>query len=137
MPSRVDFIGPTKLAGVGTINANREDAPGCQGFTEPVLSPLRYKTTPLSEVNAMQIYGLLRKMQSDDTFFTKKSYKNSRKKSHLLQGQRIDAVAQARRRWAIGEDMPQMGIAGVAPHFYARHAVAVVHMILDGVFLDG
>src|SRR5262245_36282666 len=51
----------------------------------------------------------------------------------LLERAGVDAVAQAGRLRAIGEDVPQMAAAAPAMHFGALHEMAAVGLRLDGV----
>src|SRR5690606_11215843 len=50
---------------------------------------------------------------------------------------RVNAIPQPCRRWAVGEDVAQVGVAAGAEDFGAVHAVAVVFAGGDGVFADG
>ena len=51
---------------------------------------------------------------------------------HKHHRQRIDAIALTCGRWAIGEDMAQMGITSAATHFFSHHAVAAVDDAVSG-----
>src|SRR5690606_4529615 len=51
-------------------------------------------------------------------------------------GQGVDAIAQASWRRAIGEYMSQMGIANIAKHFLADHAVRRIGFFSDIVRID-
>ena len=45
------------------------------------------------------------------------------------QGEGVDAVAQAVRRWAIVKDMAEVGMAMAAEHFRAYHVVAAIFLL--------
>src|SRR5271165_4801105 len=51
-----------------------------------------------------------------------------------LQRNRINAVAESRRAWAVGEDMSQVPAATRTRHLYSAHAQSVVFVGIDLVF---
>src|SRR5205807_7587959 len=54
----------------------------------------------------------------------------------LAQRRGVDAVAKARRRRPVGEDVAEVGIAARAAHFGAHHAVGAVGDLLDRSAFD-
>ena len=56
--------------------------------------------------------------------------------SFEIKRERVDAISQPGRLWAIREDMPEMGIASAADDFITHHAMGLVGFLLYGVFIN-
>src|SRR5687767_11608487 len=49
---------------------------------------------------------------------------------------RVNAIAHARRLWAVGEEMAEMRIALLGTNFDADHAMGFVSLLYDRIFVD-